>query len=80
MNSAHSMGTFSVPVTEDFLITVEVKRVDGETWVRALIDGHEPIEVETMAALVSRVLPGLIHFAVKHAPHSLPEEGPDGLG
>ena len=61
-------------ITEDFTITVEVKRADGETWVRALIDGHEPAEVETMAALVMRVLPGLIKFATKHGRHAAPPD------
>ena len=63
-----------VPITEDFTITVEVKRVNGETWMRALIDGHEPAEVETMAALVTRVLPGLIKFVVKHGRHVDPDD------
>ena len=42
--------------------------------MRALIDGHEPAEVETMAALVSRVLPGLIKFIVKHGRHVDPDD------
>lgn len=68
-------------LTEDFTITVEVKRHNGEMWVRALIDGHEPADAETMAALVLRVIPGLIKFGVRHGRHdALPDDGDDGEG
>ncbi|HEX4935863.1 MAG TPA: hypothetical protein VFV33_21935 [Gemmatimonadaceae bacterium] len=55
-----------VPLGEDYAITIEVKRVSGETWVRALLDGNDTPDVESGAALIARVLPGLSGFVCKH--------------
>lgn len=52
--------------TEDFTITIEVKRHNGETWVRALVDGVEAADEGTMAMLMMRALPGIQSFAWKH--------------
>lgn len=66
----------SEPITEDFTITVEVKRANRETWLRALIDGVEAGDEETTVALVRRVLPRLAMFVIQRG--ALPDTGEDG--
>lgn len=55
--------------SEDWHIVIEVKRTNGELWVKASIDGVEAQTVEVSKALVSRVLFGLINFATKGDPN-----------
>lgn len=42
-------------VSEDFYITIEVKRTADGTFIRAFLDGHEAQDDETQRALVEKV-------------------------
>ena len=55
----------AVVTEDDWTITVEVKRHDGETWVRGLIDGAEVHDEPALRALIERVMPGLVRFCMR---------------
>jgi hypothetical protein len=59
-------------MTEDFHITIDVKRTEGGTFVRASIDGVEAADTDATRALVARVVLLLAAFSFGGPP---PKEG-----
>ena len=59
-----------IPHTEDFLITIEMQRRDGEAWVRVLLDGNEAPDDVTTRALIRRAMPSLLSFLGKGSEES----------